>query len=129
VTSSSSVGFGCALVLVVVIAIFIAVYKGGWDLGELEDTGWVHHDKMCTVYSRDWTNGEYKDCGNVNVETNEPRLLCDGDVEKKGMLFKVRFYGRTYQSELPSVTTLDWRCRKNGGDDPVITCERKPARE
>jgi hypothetical protein len=35
-------------------------------LGELEDTGWVHHDKMTTIYTHNWVNGEHKHCSNVN---------------------------------------------------------------
>jgi hypothetical protein len=122
----SYLGLGCGLILVIAIAIFIAVYTGVWDLGELEDTGWVHHDKITTVFSRDWVTGEYKHCSNVNANNHEePYLLCDGaNLDEKGKVFEVRFYGRTYQPEWAFETTFDWRCRRNADDDPTITCKR-----
>jgi hypothetical protein len=124
--SRYSSGIGCSLIILIAVAICIAVYTGAWDLGELEDTGWIHHDKITTVFSRDWVTGEYKHCSNVNANNHdEPYLLCDGaNLEENGKVFKVRFYGRTYQTEAPFETTIDWRCRRNSSEDPIITCER-----
>ena len=115
--------FGKVLVLIVLagILVTIGVGEGGW--GELKDNGWTYRDNLATVYSRGWINGEYKHCANVNAKNDEPYLLCDdAKIEETGKVFKVRFYGRTYKPELPFETTFDWRCRKNGDEDPTITC-------
>ena len=119
--------FGRILVLVVLIGILFAIAVGEGNWGEFEDMGWIHHDNLTTVYSRGWINGEYKHCTNINAKNDEPYLLCDdAKFEEKGRVFKVRFYGRTYKPELPFETTFDWRCRKNGDEDPAITCRRAP---
>lgn len=117
------INFGKILVLVVLVGILIAISVGEWDWGELEDNGWIHHDNIKTVYSLGWINGEYKHCTNINAKNDEPYVLCDdAKIEERGKVFKVRFYGRTHKPELPFETTFDWRCRKNGDEDPVITC-------
>lgn len=89
----------------------------------------IQHDKLATVYSRDWANGEYKQCTNVNAKTEEPYLQCDDlTLTEKGKVFKVRFYGQTYVAENRFETLHYWRCRKNGYEDPAITCDavKKP---
>ena len=51
------------------MATSIAVYTGTRDLGELEESGWVHHDKMASIYDKsglNWLNGEFKSCESLN---------------------------------------------------------------
>ena len=62
----------------------------------VDQAGYIYHDKMTTVYSGDWTIGEYKACDNVNADTEEPYLQCDDlTLTETDKVFKVRFYGQT----------------------------------
>jgi hypothetical protein len=125
-TSKSAVGAGCAWLLIFA-AIFVAVKFGDEIWGGLEDMGWIYHDKMTTVYMHNWANGEYKHCTNINANNNDkPYLACDDAklADEPGKVFNVRFYGKTYQAELPFQTTFDWSCQRKD-DDPTIVCKRQ----
>jgi hypothetical protein len=130
VPAQSSGGYGCVAGLIGVAVVSILLYNGNADLGDLENTGWVHHDKMTTIYSHNWVNGEHKHCSNANSKNNDkPFLMCDDArlANEDGKVFEVRFYGRTYQSELPSETTFDWDCKRIDNENPMFTCNREPS--
>ena len=115
-----------------VFALTIWVLFGMWDTGEFENLRWVYHDKMTTVYMHNWLNGEYKHCSNINANNHDkPFLMCDDAKldEEPGKVFNVRFYGRTYQPELPFETTFDWSCKRGDGSDPMFVCKRQSSKE
>ncbi len=122
-------GWAHAIEGVVGFVVIGLVVWGGQALWEhLDESGYIYHDKMTTVYSRDWASGEYKECSNVNAKTDELYLQCDDlTLAEKGRVFKVRFYGQTYVAERPFEALHYWKCRKNGESDPVIICEHRLA--
>jgi len=129
-----------ARVLVVIVLLVVGALGGVaiWD--RLDQAGHIPHDEKTIVYSSDWQNGEYKTCSTLNGNgykspehsARPQNILCDGGVPsgrlEDGKVFKVRFWGRTYIKTEPLETSLLWNCRKNGGDDPSITCEQKQDR-
>lgn len=105
-----------------VVVVGLVVWGGLVSWNALDESGYIYHDKITTVYGHDWTDGEYKECSNVNAKTDEPYLQCDDlNLIEKGKVFKVRFYGQTYAPEKPFETIHEWKCRKDGGD-PSIAC-------
>jgi hypothetical protein len=116
-SGSDAGSVGCALAILVLAAVGLAL----WDYAK--EQGYLYHDEMTTVSSRFWTKGEYKNCTSINAKRNEPFLECyrsdGGDVKE----FKVRFYGPTQSKDKPEPFLFDWKCRKNGDEDPTMTCE------
>jgi hypothetical protein len=119
--------------LAVVAAIFVSITLWLW----MDDSGYIPHDEMTIVYSPDWQFGEYKSCTTLNGAKPQ-NILCDGGVPsgriEEGKVFKVRFWGRTYDEGKAAVggapdiapTLFYWNCRKNDGGDPSFTCEQAP---
>lgn len=99
--------------------VLFAFIQSGWDFGELEDTGWIHHDKMTAVFMKDWVNGEYKQCTSYDESKNEPILVCGESKDADGKLFKVRFYGRT----IGPAVEFRWRCKRTNASEPMFVCE------
>ncbi len=112
--------------LVIIFSIVAAIALGYALWKDAKKSGWLYHDTLITVNSRNWTNGEYKDCTSLNATMPSKTYLdCSpstlGDVRE----FKVRFYGLTYVEGRSELVVLNWKCRKNGDSDPTITCEMR----
>jgi len=118
-----------AVIVVAVICVAFALWTGVWDFGELEESGWIHHDKMTQVRAGSWTTGEYKNCLSVNDENTESVFLESSPNQdayvppRESKMFKVRFYGRTHRNDKDKNFVFHWKCRKNSDADPVISCE------
>jgi hypothetical protein len=111
-----------ALVLLPVLIFFaLVMFYGFYE--QLDGWNKIPHDKMTTVYSIGWQNGEYKVCYSFNQSTQdqEPELICETGEPPR--VFKVRFWGRTFVRQKSSFVQYTWTCRKNGEADPMITCE------
>ena len=93
------------------------------DRGEFDDSVWVYHDKMASVIMKDWVNGEYKQCTSFNSK-EQPVLLCGDGKTDNPKLFNVRFYGRTYQSQLGPNAQFNWNCKRDASD-PMFVCKRQ----
>lgn len=114
----------------ILVLVGIAIWLGFWAYSDFDGRGWVPHDTMTTVYSPDWQYGEYKTCTTLNgyKNTRAENILCDGGVPsgrlEDGKAFMVRFWGKTYDEAKPFENVSYWKCRRNDGDDPSITCEQ-----
>ena len=109
------------LVKLFFVAAGTGILLGAWD--ELQESNWMYHDQMATVQGKGWQVGEYKSCVTVTREELKYRLLldCDESWEHDPKIFDVRFWG-----PVPSKDALqNWKCRKNEGSDPAITCEKE----
>lgn len=94
----------------------------------LDESGYIYHDKLTSVFAKSWAPGEYKDCNSLSSKEEQPYLMCDGEWGEQ-KVFKVRFYGQTHVEGKPEGTMLFWKCLKNGDIDPAMTCkiEKEPA--
>lgn len=108
-------------VVIPITIIFILVWH--FDLAYF-----IPHVATARVHSNDWVVGQYQDCLVVNEKSNEeePELICSSHASEEPETLKVRFYGRTFDPEQPGPTDLFlWRCRKNAGTNPSITCDHE----
>jgi hypothetical protein len=77
----------------------------------------------------EWGLGEYQNCLSINTDEKreEPTMTCaggDDSEELKDLIFTVRFYGKSYDpSQGDKVDAFTWRCVRNKGTDPAITCK------
>jgi hypothetical protein len=108
---------------------------GIWS--ELQDSGFISHDYVVTVYSPEWRTGEYKSCttinGNGDGAPEQPRgqqnILCDGGVPsgnlEDGKQFNIKFWGKTYDDTKKHDDLLLWKCKKNPPDaDAAFDCRK-----
>ncbi len=111
----------------ILILLGLLIWAGFWLRRQLDADGYIFHDALTAVSSESWAIGEYKDCFSLNNKTDRPVLRCDNVLggNKEEMVFKVRFYGRTYLDTVPANTALEWRCSKTGEADPTVTCEKQ----
>jgi hypothetical protein len=115
-------GLGCLVI------IGLLVWGGGRLWQRANDSGWLPHDTLAIVNSKNWSAGEYKTCSEANITPmkEEPQIDCSSYAEygEEPKRFKVCFYGPTYKEELKDKVSFSWRCKKNGGEsDPTFTCD------
>jgi hypothetical protein len=120
---SKEATFQESVTAIVKFVALIAVVGGGvmlWTAAKAN--GWIWHEQLSSVFSGGWMNGEYKDCTSENSKTHA-FLDCGAFSKGEYKQFKVRFYGLTYDSDKPENFVHNWKCHRNGQDDPAITCE------
>jgi hypothetical protein len=88
----------------------------------------IPHVATTRVHATNWRAGEYQNCEVTNEKSNEqePELICSDHESEEPETLRVRFYGRTYDPSQPGPADFFiWRCRKNEGIDPSITCDHE----
>lgn len=115
IRATVSAGFKLGMVGILLIGVWAA-----WE--EALKRGDRSHDEIISVNQNAWTNGEYKDCSSLNTKTIQQTYLDCSAISGEPREFKVRFYGLTYDSQLPQTFIHNWKCLKNGGFDPTFTC-------
>lgn len=108
---------------VVVPITAIAIFLWYFDLAYF-----VPHVAITRVHATNWRAGEYQNCVVANEKSNEqePELTCSSNESEATETLKVRFYGRTFDPRQPGPAVFFiWRCRKNEGSDPSITCDHE----
>lgn len=109
-------GLGC----LVVLGVFIYLGWLGWEA--TQKNGWTSHDMLIRVQYHNWVVGEYKNCATLNTPTPNQNLLDCSDVGGDVKVFKVLFYGGTYDEEKPETFVHNWKCRKSSEDNPAFIC-------
>jgi hypothetical protein len=115
------------LILVLLSPVLVAIGQAVYE--HMDETGTLlYHDRLTLVSAKSWSNGEYKNCTAFNEmmdkAVEQPLLECDaapygGELKQ----FKVRFYGSPKTKTQPRQYQFHWKCKKNGTDDPAITCK------
>src|ERR1700675_5002922 len=108
---------------VVVPLTVISIFVWHFDLAYF-----IPHVATTRVHATNWRVDEYQDCVVANEKSNEeePELICSSHESEDPETLRVRFYGRTYDPRQPGPSDfVVWRCRKNEGIDPSITCDHE----
>jgi hypothetical protein len=107
--------------------VFLAIFGLSlWESGY--EKGWRFHDEITRMVSNPWINGEYKNCTTLNFQ-DETFMVCDQLIRGESKAFKIRFYGPTRFPGKPESQESQWQCRKNGDNDPTITCRMPKAEQ
>jgi hypothetical protein len=114
--------------LAFVLALILYSEYGKAVLDWADERGWWEHEELTDVRSKSWSVGEYKFCQSVNYD-DKIVLTCEEAVPES-KVFNVRFQSKVRTNGKKESHERQWRCRKNDGVDPAITCAvNKPAPE
>ena len=98
-----------------------------WGYYKLDEIGYISHSKLSEVHAKGWSIGEYKDCNSMNTKDEDvkPVLYCGPDTIMEGAkVFKVEFSGvLTYTDREKEGVVHYWKCKKNDGTDPSMSCD------
>lgn len=115
-TSAELAGLACLAVLGGLIYLCFM----GWQA--MQKYGWTSHDVLISVQYHNWVVGEYKNCTTLNTPTPNENLLDCSDAQGRDIrVFRVLFYGGTYDKEKPKTFVHNWKCRKRE-DSPAFVC-------